>query len=312
MLKINENQRKHIDSMLREYKTNKTNRKTHRALFIDGGGTKGIFASRVIENMGKEEFDKFNIFAGTSIGAILALGYNTLEFDKTHKIFIKKLSKIFNTTAFTKGWNLIFRKSLYNFKKKRRVFKSIFEDKRIGDLPKDKCFFITSTNFATGETEIFENVTGKWDHLYLWEAAMYTSDAPFYFNNKKSPYLDGGLYANDPREIFLTISGENEIPKDIEKFLSIGLHGKYQKISEQELLRYGSIKKISRILDILINIDALNNDKWFNKSTQFQHLRVTLDTKKIIPVNKLDKELLKIMNNEADAFKDQIKQFLDK
>lgn len=280
----------------------------HRALFIDGGGTKGIFASEIIDNMGKEEYEKFNILSGTSIGAILLLAYETHEFNEVNSLLIKKLKKVFNTSVITKGFNFVFKGALYNYRRKEKVFQNIFGLKKVSDLPKEKSFFITTTNFATGEPEIIENVTGKWDNLYLWQVAMYTSDAPIYFNNKTSPYIDGGIYANDPRGIYLTLLLNKQIADNVEKFLSIGLRGEIEEVDLNEL---NWIKKASRLLDIMININALNNNKWFDiKKNKEKHLRVSLKSSGKIPVNKLNRKILKLFRKQAKELKNPVLEFL--
>ena len=286
-------------------------RKSHNAFFVDGGGTKGIFASEIIQIIGKEKFDKFNILAGTSIGGIIILALRVINLDEYNEVLINTLKKIFGANLFQKIINLIFRKALFSSTKKTKILKKIFGNLKMKDLDKNKAFFVTATNFRTGNPIIFENVSGKWDEKYLWEVANYTSDAPFYWNNFNSPYIDGGVYANDPRTILLNLKVENLIKSNINLFLSIGLNPPYEVLSKEKL-RSGWIKKFPRLINMFFNIDSKVNDKWFESNINKKHLRIDFQgDKKIIPISKINAHLIKIAKKEALENKEKIEKFLN-
>lgn len=178
---------------------------------IDGGGIRGLWSLKIIENIETHLeapiTDFVDCFTGSSIGGILALGYATghttaelqsLLFDNKEKIFTRKSSwwRIFNPLITEK----------YETKPLEDLVQEFFGETKMGDLKKHT--IITSCNITKTKAEIFCSYEEKYQQDPVWFVARSTSAAPTFFDPTKyhgDALADGGLVANNPTYLAATL-----------------------------------------------------------------------------------------------------------
>lgn len=185
-----------------------------KILCLDGGGIKGLFAAQILadleESIGEPLYLYFDMFSGTSTGAIIAAGlaygipaakirdlYAECAkdiFPQDHKIF-RALSRIF-TSKFSN-------KALAN------QLTKIFADAKIGDCKTR--LLIPSVNLSTGKVQVFKTSHApdlRYDYQRkIVDVLLATTAAPTYlppYQMYSGTYIDGGIGANNPSLLALT------------------------------------------------------------------------------------------------------------
>lgn len=201
-----------------------------RILSIDGGGIRGIIPaytlvkieSKLKEISGNQDAriaDYFDLFVGTSTGAILAAmllipdanGRPKYTAVDAYNLYMQKGNFIFNQSKRRGGWarQLLFNGALYNHKNLEVSLKEHAEEKLLKDLIKP-CM-ITTYDMKRKSSFFFRSHETKLDvgDFKIVHALRSTSAAPTYFapakieniNGRKKikmVNLDGGVFANNP------------------------------------------------------------------------------------------------------------------
>ena len=183
-----------------------------KILSIDGGGIKGLYSSKVIEQLEKgidgPIGEYFDLLAGTSTGGLIALGLSIrksgnelVNFYRQHgpKIFDNELP-MSRTFRFIQQLLI---KSKYSSEPLSNALTEIFTDKKIRDAQNALC--IPSFNVSLGKNRVFKKdhreLPGTDNELSMIDVGLATSAAPTYFPIHKisTPYfIDGGVWANNP------------------------------------------------------------------------------------------------------------------
>jgi len=196
-----------------------TEQKVFNILSIDGGGIKGLYAARVIEQIekryGKKIHKHFDLICGTSTGGLIALALS-LGFSATEvaDFYSEKGKIIFPHTSWFKRTYHLLRQAILSNKYKsdtlREQMVSFFgEGKKLKDCKTLLC--IPAYNISEGMPIIFK-YPHKEGNFYrdaeidVIDVALATSAAPTYFPNHKinAPTLpntvctDGGVWCNNP------------------------------------------------------------------------------------------------------------------
>ncbi len=184
-----------------------------RILALDGGGLRGAFTAAVLakwddmlqEGSGKDFVRHFDLIAGTSTGAILAIGLGLglapremLDFYRTQG------PKIFPKNRKLRHWL----RSKYESYTLRQVLETVFGDRK---LSKDSCarLVIPTVRAVHGEAEVIVTAhhpdRTAFREMTAVEAALASAAAPTYFDEALvddtiavQSYLDGGIWANNP------------------------------------------------------------------------------------------------------------------
>lgn len=248
----------------------KERRKTVKILSIDGGGIRGALAAKFLEcleedllkHTGKTIYETFDILAGTSSGGILAsyiAGHKARGMDCVKLYSASRGRLIMNKTIWDEIAGLRF-KPKYDGKGKHRLLTSVFKDKRLFDVAKDKTLIVTSYDVERRKEVIFKNKQSSRHSLYnptLVEICDATSAAPTYFPTIKSTdnpprwLVDGGLAANNPALIALVDAMGSRHSIDNIRLLSIGtgkeIRSKVKQIGE-ESIHWGQVQWISNFV----------------------------------------------------------------
>jgi uncharacterized protein len=187
------------------------NGKAVRVLSIDGGGYLGLATAAFIKciesHFGVAFHSKFDLFCGTSTGAIIAiaLAYGKTGAELTH-LYEQLGLKVFKRS----GSGYISPK--YKNTILRTVLTEEFGSATLGDvLSKGKTALVTAFNVTTGTPRIFKtdhsaNLTRD-SQLRLVDVAMASAAAPTYFplvrvhnpfDGITETFCDGGVVANQP------------------------------------------------------------------------------------------------------------------
>jgi predicted acylesterase/phospholipase RssA len=191
--------------------TLENNNETFKILSIDGGGIKGLYTAKILQNL-EEEYDchladKFDLICGTSTGGIIALALSIKIPAKEIVDFYKTDGPaIFHyTSKFGRGlayFKQLLIQSKYSSKNLEAALTKVFGDKRMKDAQTFLC--VPSFNVSTGENRVFKkdhsDLRGD-NELKMVDVALATSAAPTYFPLHfldNAYYVDGGIWANNP------------------------------------------------------------------------------------------------------------------
>jgi cGAMP-activated phospholipase len=172
-------------------------------LSLSGGGIRGLFTARVLERL-EERFarplhEAFDLFAGTSVGGIIALGLAAgrparelrgLIEDRGPEIFRRR----------TSGWL----RPKYGSEGLRAAIEDVLGAEAVmGDLRRPA--IVPAVALTTGRAQVFRTPHHPahlgMRRLGLVEVALATAAAPTYFPIARvgdGDYVDGGLIANAP------------------------------------------------------------------------------------------------------------------
>lgn len=184
-----------------------------RVLALDGGGIRGAFTAAVLAKWddmlkaggGNRLVDHFDLVAGTSTGAILAIGLGLgLTPAEILAFYRKKGPVIFPKDRKLRHWL----KSKYQSDTVRETLQAIFGDRKLS--VDSRCRLVIPTVRAVhGESEAIVTAHSPdrtaYASITAVEAALASAAAPTYFDyaNVVTPltiesYLDGGIWANNP------------------------------------------------------------------------------------------------------------------
>lgn len=184
-----------------------------RILALDGGGLRGAFTAAVLTKWdemlkkggGNSLVNHFDMVAGTSTGAILAIGLGLgLAPKEILSFYRSKGSKIFPKDRKLRHWLT----SKHDSQTLREMLNDVFGKKTLSES--SCCRLVIPTVRAKhGETEVIVTAhhpdrTAHREILAV-DAALASSAAPTYFDEayvensvSAQPYLDGGIWANNP------------------------------------------------------------------------------------------------------------------
>lgn len=184
-----------------------------KVLSIDGGGIKGLFSARVlneIETLHGSLTEHFDMLCGTSIGGLIALALAAGQSAAEIVEFFKEWGpRIFPTGKIGRSWrNLRFYVAggKYGDENLMRAAAHILGKKQMCDANSYLC--IPTVNLTTASPWVFKTdhdaTLTRDSNIPMLDVAMATSAAPFYFPVAISSsipggyYVDGGLWANNP------------------------------------------------------------------------------------------------------------------
>jgi len=176
-------------------------------LALSGGGARGLFTAKVLEEMetvvGAPLASRFDLIAGTSVGAILALGLAKEIPTEQLAMLFEHDKDIFAPRCRLLSW------PFFNTKYKTDALKALLKDEKcfgktlVGDLKHR--VVIPAINYTKGTPSFFKTPHHRelhrdWQHQ-LVDVALASAAAPTYFpiyGFADQHFVDGGLVANAP------------------------------------------------------------------------------------------------------------------
>lgn len=219
-----------------------------RILALDGGGLRGTFTAAVLARWddmiksggGNDLVKHFDLIAGTSTGAILAIGLGLGHTPaQLLKFYLDQGPKIFPKDRKLRHWL----RSKHESKTLRELLVEVFGAKK---LSKDSsCRLVIPTVRANhGEAEAIVTAHCRdrtaFQDISAVDAALASSAAPTYFDEAtwegsvtKESYLDGGIWANNPVMPAIAEAVRHlRIPLDRIDVLSVGTMGNETDFTE--------------------------------------------------------------------------------
>jgi len=244
-----------------------------RILSIDGGGIRGIIPALILAEIekrtGKPISESFDLIAGTSAGAIIALGLTCandsgvqarLSADKMAELFVEHGAKIFSRSAMKtissfRGWA----DELYSSNGLTTVLKNYFQS----------CYFeksltkvlVPTYDIQNCEPVFFKSWREEYKTLASASIALAAAAAPTYFepvelivNSQPRTLIDGGVCVNSPA-VSAYAEAMRIFPAEEVFMLSIGTGNtqKAGKIAYKRAKNWGKIGWSAHMLDIIFD-----------------------------------------------------------
>lgn len=207
--------------------------KPFRILAIDGGGYRGVYAAHILKRL-EETFkikcvEQFDLFAGTSTGAIIAAGLCTnFSAAKIAGLYKEKGDVIFGRKRRLLPGLL---KSKFDCAGLRKVLSDFFSTKTLGEVKRP--LIVPATDIGNGCVHVFKSAYHgdfvRDTNVPIADAVLASCSAPTYFDPFFLPqhgsYLlaDGGLWANNPALVAAIDAHKRlNIPLENINVLSIG------------------------------------------------------------------------------------------
>ncbi len=173
----------------------------HVALAVDGGGIKGVVASRAIavleEYLQTPAYQVFSLLAGTSTGAIITAGIATGLFgEELHSLYCQMGPEIFKPTWRSALWPLT--RYRYPLDPLRKALEAQLGTKTMGDFWSDDHpvdLVITAFDLVENKTLFIKpfKETGPEEPWPVVKAVLASSAVPSYFPPVENRYVDGGV-----------------------------------------------------------------------------------------------------------------------
>lgn len=183
-----------------------------RILSLDGGGIRGFFPAALLSQLesstGKSVRDHFDLIAGTSTGAIIALGIASgMSASQILEFYQQYGRHIFSKPRRLPNWLF---KPKYKSEPLTAALRETFEERTLNDLKVPVC--ITSYEMVEGYTRVFKDNHHQSLHWggdqLIWKVAAASSAAPVYFPAMRigtnDSHVDGGVWANNPVIVGIT------------------------------------------------------------------------------------------------------------
>ena len=265
--------------------------KPFRILSLSGGGVRGIFQAAYLlglqRELGQELKDGFDLIAGTSTGAIIALAFALGTPLSEIVAFYKERSDFIFESRFMSG---IRQGAKYSSTHLRQALTEILGNKTLEDS--DKCLIVAAATLDRFQHRIFSNLkplSASDGILSAVDVALASAAAPTYFSpvqphNGERTYVDGGVWANSPSLLAVLVAHRHlNIPFEDIRVLSIGTgyfpNGRSPRFMQR--LRPFSLNSVRTVLELIWDSQASFADEYAKGLIPPSHFR-----KVDVPLNK--------------------------
>lgn len=296
-----------------------------KILSLSGGGVRGIFQAAYLCEIGKHLSGKpvgehFDVIAGTSTGAIIALGVAIGVEPKAIVDFFRSYGpRIFRRRW---AWYVSLGKGpQYSNKLLRHALLQLFGTKKLGECKKD--IIIAATTLDRFRSRVFTTLEDNGDsELLAVDVAMASSAAPMFFSpmqpsGQARTYVDGGLWANTPSLLAVTQVHESlRVPFEDMRLVTVG-NGEVP--SGTVPTEFGSLRAVnptlySCLFDIMFSTQSQMSDQVAQSLIGTENtLRINVQLDKFISLDDVAtaiKRLPALAEETALQTADQLKDFL--
>jgi patatin-like phospholipase/acyl hydrolase len=237
-----------------------------RILTIDGGGIKGVFAAAFLaaleDTLDTSVADHFDLIAGTSTGAIIAIGLGLgLPSREILRLYCDSAERIFPRRGIRALRGIFGAK--YAATQLREVLTEAFGQRRIGESRTR--LVIPTLNLATERVHLYK--TSHHPSLFhdykvtAVEAALAAVAAPTYFPIHVSPdgvpHIDGSVWASNPLGLaVIEAIGVLAWPRDEIEVLSLGCGAAPLNITWRKQISLGSSFWAMRLANVFMTAQS--------------------------------------------------------
>ncbi|WP_434666520.1 patatin-like phospholipase family protein [Klebsiella sp. B345] len=270
---------------------------TRKILSIDGGGIRGIIPALILAEIegrvGKPISKCFDLMAGTSTGALLALGCAKKDSNGNAKYKASDLVKIYEDRgkdifprSFWKGVSSVagLADETYPAKGLESVLNEYFGDDEIkSSLTKT---LVTSYDIQQRTPLFLKSWDDKYSNVLMKDAARATSAAPTYFEpayisvgGSKRALIDGGVFINSPA-VSAFVEAKKIFPDDNDFILiSLGTGEHTRAIPYDEAKEWGKLEWVLPLLSCMFDgsADAVNYQMNSLLGEKYYRFQATLD-----------------------------------
>ena len=265
-------------------------------LSLSGGGCRGIFQAvyleRLEETIGEPLWKHFDLIAGTSTGAIVALAVALgISPNRIKELYKNKAHKIFTPKTFLASEKLAgLRKGpIYDQNQLKQSLVDVFGTSQIRDA-KTQVLITASCldQFSHRIFSSFQNDTPADQSLSVVDVALSSSAAPTYFApvkpvSKETSYIDGGLWANSPSLVALLLANTYlDAPVELIKILSIGTGDFPKGILSDNFVNFRkySIETVKTLYEVMFAAQESSSDSqalMLLENKHFMRISASLD-----------------------------------
>ncbi|HVG11036.1 MAG TPA: CBASS cGAMP-activated phospholipase [Thermoanaerobaculia bacterium] len=237
-----------------------------RILSLSGGGVRGlfqaIFLKSLSENLREPLWKYFDLIAGTSTGALIALAVALeVDLDRVVAAYRDQSCSIFRR----KKLGGLRRGPRYDSTRLRALATELLGEQRLGDCKTN--VLVTATSLEQYRHRIFSTLPGHLSsdrELPAKDVALASSAAPTYFSpvrpgDRERAYVDGGLWANSPAiPAILEAFHRLQVPFERMHLLALG-NGRFPEGSTTGFfsrLRPWSLQAIGNLFDLMFAAQA--------------------------------------------------------
>ena len=236
-----------ISNIFSSLKPKKIAQPQKKIISFDGGGVRAIagivFLKKLEEESGKKIADIFDMFIGTSAGALNAACFacDGLRADEVKQYWSKDyLEQIMETSFFWDQASLIQARPRYENKGRIELLKDLFENKNISSTKKP----LITLCYDIEKREHVIHSSYKTPNISLVDAVCASSAAPMYFPTHQisngSWMIDGGVVTNNPSLIGY-VEAKKFFDTENIKVLSIGAALNKNKIKGSSSSKWGGV-----------------------------------------------------------------------
>jgi uncharacterized protein len=250
---------------------------TYRILSLSGGGIRGIFQAVYLRSIAAELETplraNFDLIAGTSTGAIIALGIASgLDINRIVDLFLKYGKDIFESTPRPRLRQLLGEHGIVNYCIQRgprysnysleTLLRDLFKNQKLKDCRLPPVIITASKLDAFGHkvfTTLDEESLKQDGDLMLYDIAMASCAAPIYFPSvrpagQERTFVDGGLWANTP-SLLAVLEAHYRAKARIEdiRVISIGNGTVPKGIAASEYNALSILKYVPMLLEVMFS-----------------------------------------------------------
>ncbi len=239
-----------------------------RILAIDGGGIRGLIPAVWLQALEQKltpttMTGAFDLFAGTSTGAIIAAGLavGAKTTADIGRLYSENASAVFLPAPKFQRWTRVspWLRPGYVTTGLKKLLREIFEDRTLRDVhQKQKVLLVTAFDAFNREPVVFDSSQPEDHDLSLVDVCLASSAAPTYFPGHVMKYrgaptamLDGGMTANNPAAIALAWALREKHPREDLLLISLGTGQVTENIPVKNALKYGRLQWAQPAINVL-------------------------------------------------------------
>ena len=249
-----------------------------RILSIDGGGTRGIVACKMLKALekgtGKKIYELFDIICGVSTGSILAslLGFRKMPIEDVEKIYLEFSAKVFQQNIIYGAKGLVSSYSYYDAQNFEEQLKILFSRRHHGVSMADFYRSKRTPKIALVASEVTQNRISPYvfrsyqlprktltsyqgsSRYPIWAAVRASTAAPGYFDDfiwENKVFQDGGILINNPTQIAIHEAQKIWPDYPIQTVVSLGL-GRADKFMQDHNTYKPTLLSVKEKFDLIV------------------------------------------------------------